>query len=173
MEPRWLTEREGMAWRSFVLTWQLLDRELGRDLEADAGLSHAYYTLLVGLSEAPGRRCRMSELAEFLQFSRSRISHAISRLEGLGWVRREDCPDDRRGSFAVLTDEGLAKLVAAAPGHVESVRRYVFDRLTEEQVDQLGTICRQLVDPFNDEPLDGPLAENLRRSGAERSGTGR
>lgn len=174
MEPRWLNEHEGRVWRSFVLTWQLLDRELGRDLEADAGLSHADYTLLVVLSEAPGRRCRMSELAEFLQFSRSRISHAISRLEALGWVRREECPDDRRGAYAVLTDVGLAKLEAAAPGHVESVRRYVFDRLNDEQVDQLGAICRALVEPFNDDPaLDGPLAENLRRSGVQRERSSR
>lgn len=66
----------------------------------------------------------------------------------------------------------MSTLAAAAPGHVESVRRPVFDRLTDEQVDQLGAICRQLVDPFNDEPLDGLLAENLRRSGAERTRAG-
>ncbi|MFV2013348.1 MULTISPECIES: MarR family winged helix-turn-helix transcriptional regulator [unclassified Micromonospora] len=77
--------------------------------------------------------------------SRSRLSHAVSRLEQLGWVRREECPTDRRGQFAVLTEPGSTALTAAAPGHVDAVRRHLFDQLTPEQVDQLRIISEALV----------------------------
>jgi DNA-binding MarR family transcriptional regulator len=88
----------------------------------------------------------MSELAEFTQSSRSRLSHAVSRLEDAGWVRRESCPTDRRGAVAVLTDEGFAALAAAAPHHVESVRDHLFDRLSPAQQTQLREICDSLLE---------------------------
>src|SRR5207248_7130274 len=98
----------------------------------------AYYQILVMLSEAPGRTLRMSELADKTWSSRSRLSHAVDRLEDRGWVQRLSCPSDKRGAFAVLTDAGYAVLEAAAPSHVESVQLLVFDQLTPEQVAQLG-----------------------------------
>ncbi|HEY0700749.1 MAG TPA: MarR family transcriptional regulator, partial [Micromonospora sp.] len=101
---------------------------------------------LVRLSETPGRRLRMTELAEVTGSSRSRLSHAVARLEESGWVRREECPSDRRGQVAVLTDAGYAALAAAAPGHVEGVRRHLFDPLSPAQVDQLRRISEALVD---------------------------
>ncbi len=109
---------------------RLLWDEMERDLQRDSGLSFGHYEILVMLSETPGRSRRMSELADATQSSRSRLSHAVARLEELGWVRREACAEDRRGSLAVLTDEGFAALEAAAPLHVESVRRHLFDVLS-------------------------------------------
>jgi DNA-binding MarR family transcriptional regulator len=144
--PRWLSADEQRVWRSFLAATQLLYERLDQELQRDSGISHAYYEVLVRLSEAPDRRLRMSELAARSLSSRSRISHAVARLEESGWVRRESCATDRRGQLAVLTDEGFAALEAAAPGHVESVRTHLFDPLTGEQVRQLGEICGAVAD---------------------------
>lgn len=104
-------------------------------------MPHLYYSILAMLSEAPDRRLRMTELAEILKITRSRLTYGVTRLANDGLVRREGCRDDKRGQVAVLTDEGLATLERAAPGHVEQVRTAVFDRLTPEQVGQLEEIC--------------------------------
>lgn len=144
--PRWLDDEERQVWLDWIFTTRLLWEELERDLQRDAGLPFGYYEILVMLSEAPDRRLRMSELADATQSSRSRLSHAITRLEGAGWVRRESCPTDRRGAVAVLTDEGLAALEAAAPDHVESVRVHLFDQLSPAQQRQLREICDALLD---------------------------
>lgn len=142
---RWLSDDEQAVWRAYLAATQLLTAQLQRELLRDAGMPHAYYEILVRLSEAPGRTLRMSDLADAADSSRSRLSHAIAKLETQGWVRRESCETDRRGSFAVLTDAGFAALEAAAPGHVETVREYLFDRLTPDQVDQLHDICRSMI----------------------------
>lgn len=139
-EPRWLNEEEQRTWRAFLSAMRLLTGELDRELQRDADMPHAYYEILVRLSEAPGRTLRMSELADESQSSRSRLSHAVSRLEETGWVERRACPTDKRGALAVLTDQGFAALEAAAPGHVEAVRMNLFDVLTPDQVRQLGEI---------------------------------
>jgi DNA-binding MarR family transcriptional regulator len=145
-EPRWLTDEEKCAWMGWVFATRLFWEEIERDLAEDADMPFGYYDILVMLSEHPDRRMRMSELAEWTQSSRSRLSHAVSRLEELGWVRRESCPDDRRGQLAVLTDAGFAALEAAAPLHVESVRQHFFDVLTPEQVGQVSEITHALLD---------------------------
>lgn len=139
--PRRLSDEEQRAWRSYLAATTQLQSQLDRELQQDAGLPHAYYEILVRLSESPGRRMRMSVLADASGSSRSRLSHAIARLERTGWVRRESCPSDRRGSYARLTDEGLAALRRAAPLHVASVRRHLLDRLTPAQLGQLHEIC--------------------------------
>ncbi|MPZ73002.1 MAG: MarR family transcriptional regulator, partial [Nitriliruptorales bacterium] len=113
-ETRWLNDDEQRAWRAFLTATRLLFDRLDRELQAQAGIPHTYYEILVRLSEAPERTIRMSELANRSQSSRSRLSHAIARLEEAGWVRRDSCDTDRRGSFAVLTDKGFAALEAAA-----------------------------------------------------------
>ncbi|MEU0204878.1 MarR family transcriptional regulator [Streptomyces canus] len=141
-EPQWLDDEEQLIWRSYVHATTLLEDHLDRQLQRDAGMPHIYYGLLVGLAEAPNRRLRMTELAMRAKITRSRLSHAIARLERNGWVRREDCPDDKRGQFAVLTDPGLEMLKGAAPGHVRAVRNAVFDRLTPEQQKSLGEIMQ-------------------------------
>ncbi|MDQ6725755.1 MAG: MarR family transcriptional regulator [Actinomycetota bacterium] len=146
VEPRWLSDEEQRTWRAFLAAVRLLTAELDRELQRDADMPHTYYEILVALSEAPCRTLRMSELAELSQSSRSRLSHAVSRLEEEGWVERRDCPTDRRGALAVLTDEGFAVLEAAAPGHVEAVRRNLFDQLTPEQIAELGRISAAVRD---------------------------
>jgi DNA-binding MarR family transcriptional regulator len=158
-EPRWLNEEEQRTWRAYMASTQLVSDALDRQLQRDAAMPHAYYTLLVWLSETPGRSMRMTDLAERSKITRSRLSHAISRLEQSGWVRREHCPSDRRGQLAVLTDKGFSALEAAAPGHAEQVRTAIFDRLTPEQVTQLGEICRiitQGLQPESGGPADLP-----------------
>jgi DNA-binding MarR family transcriptional regulator len=140
-EPRWLDDEEQRTWRAFLAVIRLLASGLDAQLQRDAGMPHAYYMVLAMLSEAPGRTLRMSELATIVNSSQSRLSHAVARLEERGWVRREKCPSDRRGSMAVLTDAGYDVLVAAAPGHVAAVRQILFDRLTPAQVRQLAEIC--------------------------------
>ncbi|OLT00555.1 MarR family transcriptional regulator [Pseudonocardia sp. CNS-004] len=144
-ETRWLEPDELEAWLSYVAATTLLEGALDRQLQRDAGMPHAYYQILAMLSEAPDRRLRMSELAAITQSSQSRLSHAVARLERNGWVRRKPCPEDRRSTFAQLTEEGFAALAAAAPGHVCTVRRQLFDRLTSEQVRQLHEITRAVL----------------------------
>jgi DNA-binding MarR family transcriptional regulator len=139
--PRWLDAGEQATWRAFLATYHRLFAVLDRQLRRDSGITHAYYMVLVVLSEAPGRSLTMSELAGMLESSPSRLSHAVARLEEAGWVRREKLARDRRTTRAVLTDEGMAVLEGAAPGHVETVRRSLFDPLMPEQVGQLGEIC--------------------------------
>ena len=145
-EPRWLSKEEQETWRAFLAAIRLLTAELDRELQRDADMPHTYYEILVALSEAPGRTLRMSDLAESSVSSRSRLSHAVSRLEEEGWVERRPCPTDRRGALAVLTDKGFAALEAAAPGHVEAVRCHLFDHLTPEQARQLGEISSAVRD---------------------------
>ncbi|MET0763680.1 MAG: MarR family transcriptional regulator [Blastococcus sp.] len=144
-EPRWLNADEQKAWRAWLYSSQLLMDRLDRDLTHETGISHAYYEILVALSETPGRMLRMSQLADRCLSSRSRLSHAVSRLEERGWVRRQVCEDDGRGQLAVLTDEGFAALEGAAPVHVESVRSHLFDQLSPEQVDALRDIGETLL----------------------------
>ncbi|WP_210576541.1 MarR family winged helix-turn-helix transcriptional regulator [Streptomyces sp. GESEQ-4] len=141
-EPRWLTADEQRTWRFYLHATTLLEDHLDRQLQRDAGMPHIYYGLLVALAESPDRRLRMTELAMNAKITRSRLSHAIARLEKNGWVRREDCPSDKRGQFAVLTDEGAEVLRRTAPGHVEAVRQALFDRLTPEQQKSLGEIMQ-------------------------------
>lgn len=143
-ETRWLDEEERRTWLAFVYSTRLFFEHLGRDLQRDADLPFAYYEILMILSESPDRSMRMSELADASLSSRSRLSHAVARLEAAGWVRRDTCPSDRRGSFAVLTDQGFAVLEAAAPSHVESVRAHFFDVLSPAQLDALRDISETL-----------------------------
>jgi DNA-binding MarR family transcriptional regulator len=144
-EPRWLSAEEQAAWRSFVDGFRALIDVLDRQLQAENNLPHTYFEVLIPLSEAENRTMRMSELAEAARSSRSRLSHAVARLEERGWVRRLDCPTDRRGQLAQLTDEGFAVVEAAAPGHVQAVRRYLIDRLSPQQLKAMGEIGEVLL----------------------------
>jgi DNA-binding MarR family transcriptional regulator len=152
---RWLSGDEQIAWRSFLDAISLLNGQVEAQLQGDSSLSHADYEILVRLSEAPDRALRMSELADRTLFSRSRLSHAVGRLERAGLVRREPFPDDRRGLCAVLTDLGLRTLESAAPGHVETVRRYLFDALSPEQIEQLAAIAQAVIAATAQDPAAG------------------
>jgi DNA-binding MarR family transcriptional regulator len=142
---RWLDDDEQATWRAFLAAQRLLFDRLERQLQRDSGMPLAYYEILVRLSEAPNHTLRMSQLADSALSSRSRLSHAVARLEAEGWVRRRACAEDRRGSFAELTDEGLAKIRAAAPAHVDAVRAELFDPLTPAQRRALREISDALV----------------------------
>ena len=154
--PRWLDADEQRTWRAWMGSARLVLETLDRQLSQTADLPHTYYEILARLSEAPGRTLRMSQLANGALVSRSRLSHAVSRLEDKGWIRRRSCPEDKRGALATLTDDGFAVLAAAAPGHVEAVRQVLFDPLDAAQVRQLDAICTRLLDAQADRE-DGQL----------------
>ena len=161
-EPRWLDDDERRMWLSWIFASRLLWAEIERDLQRESQIPYGYYEILVMLSAAPNRTLRMSELADATQSSRSRLSHAIARLEESGWVRRDRCGEDRRGAFAVLTDQGFAALEAAAPLHVESVRRHLFDQLSQQQQRELTEICDRLLEHLL------PMAKTRGDPSAER-----
>jgi DNA-binding MarR family transcriptional regulator len=155
-ETRWLTASEQQTWRAFVTACQTLFTVVEAQLQHGAGFPHGYYEILVRLSEAPGRALRMNQLAEASTSSKSRLSHAVARLEERGWIQRVDCPTDRRGQVAQLTDAGFAALAEAAPGHVSQVRRSLIDLLTPEQLAQLREISEAII-AAADRPV-GPAA---------------
>jgi DNA-binding MarR family transcriptional regulator len=150
-EAEWLGDEESQAWRALIVLTQLLPGALDRQLQADAGIAHADYAVLATLSDAPCRRLRMSDLAALMDFSQSRLSHAMKRIEKLGWVRREPCPQDKRVFYAVLTDRGDNVLSRAAPGHVSQVRQLIFDHLTASQVRQLRVIVERILPQLVDD----------------------
>ena len=133
----WLDGTERDAWRSFIETSRWVAEMLDRDLKAH-GLTGDDYAVLVTLSEQPDRRLRMSDLAERVSESKSRLSHHIRRMEAKGWVRREACPSDRRGMNAILTDDGLAILGQAAPDHVQSVRRHFLGHFEPDELEMIA-----------------------------------
>jgi DNA-binding MarR family transcriptional regulator len=169
-ETRWLSGCEQEIWRAFMTAVDGLSDHFARQLQRDSGMPYTYYEILVALSEAPDRTLRMSDLAGVRGSSRSRLSHAVARLEEEGWVTRRTCTTDKRGSFAVLTDKGFAALQAAAPGHVTAVREKLFDVLTPEQVEQLGAISVAILQGLDTPPTactrpttSGPRAEQHGR----------
>jgi DNA-binding MarR family transcriptional regulator len=153
-EPRWLNTDEQHTWRESIQAWQWLLAAVDVQLQRDSGMPLAYYEILVRLSEAPDRSLRMTQLAEASSSSKSRVSHAVARLEERGWVRRMDCPTDRRGQIAMLTDQGFDALAKAAPGHVEQVRRVLFDALSAEQIKQLDGISAAILAQAASSPRD-------------------
>ena len=160
--PRWLNDDEQRSWRALREMLTRLDDALDHQLQRDSGMPIAYYMVLAMLSEAPGRSLRMSRLASVTSYSLSRLSHAVTRLEEKGWVRREDCPTDRRGAIAVLTDAGYEVVLAAAPGHVGEIRRGLFDVLTAQEVASLGAICAKAVAALKEagrEPVRDPVRQ--------------
>ncbi|WP_344460442.1 MarR family winged helix-turn-helix transcriptional regulator [Kitasatospora kazusensis] len=147
-ETPWLTAKEQQFWRAHLEVSKLLDYQLGRELQPH-NLASNDYEILVVLSEAPERRLRMTDLATATLQSKSRLSHQITRMETAGLVLRQDCPGDRRGLFAQLTELGWATMQKVAPHHVRSVRAHFIDRFTPEQIDTLYAAL-------------APVAEHLR-----------
>lgn len=141
----WLDEDEQDTWRSYLWAGQLLQESLDRQLQRESGMPHTYYQILAMLSEAPRREMTMSDLAELVRYSASRLSHAVAKLEAAGWVRRRRHPTDGRTTIATLTDGGLDALADAAPGHVRQVRAALFDQLTDDQVRQLRDISEAVL----------------------------
>jgi DNA-binding MarR family transcriptional regulator len=158
VEPRWLSSEEREVWLTLVGMMMKLPAALDAQLQQDAGISHFEYMVLAGLSEAPARTRRMSDLAGFTESGLPRLSQVVSRLEKRGWVSRCTDPSDGRITLATLTDEGLEKIVESAPGHVEAVRALVFDPLTKTQSRQLGSIGKRMMSAID--PGDRCLRES-------------
>lgn len=148
----WLDEEQQQHWRAWIAANALLTDAFSRDLQEAHGLTLADYEILVRLSESADRRMRMSDLAEATLSSRSRLSHQIDRMERAGFVERVPCTDDKRGFFAVLTNTGWNKLVAAAPFHVSSVRERIVDVLTPTEFAALGQASKRLLDHLGADP---------------------
>jgi DNA-binding MarR family transcriptional regulator len=163
-ETRWLTEEEQRIWRTFVRATKLLFEQLEQELDELTAVPSAFYAVLAPLAEAPERRLRMSDLAALSQSSRSRLSHSMARLESLGWIRREACPTDRRGAYAVLTDEGFSAITAAAPVHAQGVRVHFFDQLDVEQIEQVGRVSMRVLEHLETERI-GAITPSGARSG--------
>ncbi|GKQ41938.1 MarR family winged helix-turn-helix transcriptional regulator [Streptomyces sp. A012304] len=152
--PRWLDEEERHAWLGLIGIMRRLELALDAQLR-DEGLTHFEYGVMAALSESPQRELRMSTLAAYAEGSLSRLSQVVARLERKRYVHRRPDPADGRYTLATLTDEGYAKIVSAAPGHVAEVRRLVFDPLTKAQVRQLGHIGRRILHTIAPDHGDG------------------
>ncbi|MEY9964080.1 DNA-binding MarR family transcriptional regulator [Streptacidiphilus sp. MAP12-16] len=151
IDPRWLDDTEQRAWRAFLRMQAQLTARLGRELQADSELSLADYDVLVHLTDPAGGRLRILELARELDWEKSRMSHHLSRMVKRGLICREECPADGRGAFIAITPAGRAAIEAAAPRHVETVRRLVFDALSPDQVSALAEVSERIL-----EQLDSP-----------------
>ena len=151
--PQWLSPAEMKAWRSYIIASRHLLEALDTDLNGH-DLSMPDYEILAQLSDAPERRLRMSELAEITLLSRSRLSHRMKVMEKAGWVKREACPSDKRGFFAVMTPKGWKAIVAAAPDHVASVRTRFVDHLSTQEQVVLAGIFSRIEESFRSEVLE-------------------
>ncbi len=168
----WLTDAEQSVWRRWLHAQAKLQSQLARRLSVESGLSMSDYEVLVLLSEAPSGRLRMATLAEGLRWDRSRLSHHIRRMEARGLVARTECPEDGRGSFVGITDEGRTTIESAAPCHVRAVRELFIDALGPEGLATLGNALAQLPSTDNESSSgtpgltgDGPAAEHESRPG--------
>ncbi len=147
----WLDEKQQRLWRRWLTVNALLPAALHRDLQADAGLSLPDYEVLVHLTESPSGRVRISDMAQALTWEKSRASHHLTRMEGRGLVRREECPEDGRGAFVVLTYQGRTAIERAAPGHVRAVRSLLFDRISEDELDAMDAVLGKVLEALNRE----------------------
>ncbi len=153
---RWLTDEQMAAWLPFMRTLVQLPHELDKQLRETAGINHAHYGILAMLSAQPDATLSMSELARESATTPSRLSHAVSSLEQRGWVTRSQCGDDKRKQFAALTPAGQALLDQVAPDHVATVRRLVFDQLSDAEVASLRRIATKIVGAIDDiDAIDG------------------
>jgi DNA-binding MarR family transcriptional regulator len=138
MVGQWLTADEQRAWRAYIRAETLLNAQLNRQLQADSGLSLREYEVLVQLSEAPGGKLRPFQLGLALEWEQSRLSHMLARMTRRGFIARQGCPGDRRGTVVALTRAGRAAIESAAPGHAAAVRRLVFDQMDSAQTTAFG-----------------------------------
>ncbi|XVV04035.1 MarR family winged helix-turn-helix transcriptional regulator [Actinosynnema sp. CA-248983] len=145
LEPRWLDDGEMRAWRNYVVGASMLADRLHRELQDRHGVSLADYEVLVRLSEQRGHRMRMSQLADEVASSKSRVSHQVARMERDGLLVRRECPEDGRGVFAELTDKGMQTLEGSAPTHVEGVREHMIDLLSREEQEVLAKVFDRVI----------------------------
>ena len=146
----WLSAEEERVWRGWLKLNAELSATLQRELQDDSGLSMPDFEVLVHLTDTPEGRVRVTELARLLHWERSRVSHHVTRMERRGLVERTECPDDGRGAFIAVTSGGRAAIAQAAPGHVRAVRRLMFDVLSSEEADRLGTAIDKMLTRLSD-----------------------
>ncbi|MGI8760866.1 MAG: MarR family winged helix-turn-helix transcriptional regulator [Jatrophihabitantaceae bacterium] len=166
---RWLSEAEQQAWRAYRRMVLLVDAQVARELNRDCGLSMPDYQVLAALSEAADHRCRLSELAAGMQWSASRLSHHVSRMEQRGLLTRTGCDEDARGAFVVLTRPGLQAIEDAAPDHVGSVRRHLIDLLSPAQLAALSEIGETVAAHFDETCPSEPEGEVVATTASRRS----
>ncbi|MFF2728871.1 MarR family winged helix-turn-helix transcriptional regulator [Streptomyces sp. NPDC058008] len=147
----WLTAEEQHAWRSFVRLHERLIGRLSHLLQTESHLAAADYAVLVNLTDVPEGRRRYQDLARALEWEKSRMSHHITRMIGRGLVAREECREDGRGAFAVITDAGREAIGAAAPLHVQAVRSLFLDQLTAEELRTLADISVRVVERLDED----------------------
>jgi len=151
-DVQWLTAQEQRVWRRWLTLNARLSATLQRELQDDAGLSMPDFEVLVHLTDSPEGRIRVTDLARLLQWERSRVSHHVTRMEGRRLVQRVECTEDGRGAFIVITPQGRAAIEQAAPGHVKTVRRLVFDALSPEDLDAFATIIEKALAQLDKRP---------------------
>ncbi|MFJ9558617.1 MarR family winged helix-turn-helix transcriptional regulator [Streptomyces fuscichromogenes] len=149
---RWLTAEEQHAWRSFVRMHERLMGRLSRLLQTESNVSPADFAVLVELTDVPDGRRRFQDLSRALEWEKSRMSHHIARMVKRGLVVRDECPEDGRGAFVVITDEGRAMIEAAAPRHVEAVRELFLDNVTPSELRLLARISERVVERLDEDP---------------------
>jgi DNA-binding MarR family transcriptional regulator len=179
-EPQWLSPDEQRAWRALQVMQARLGAELARDLSLHSPLSYQDYVVLVALTDEPARRLRLFELGERLGWEKTRASHQVTRMARRGLVAKFTCQEDRRGAVVEVTEEGRRAIEAAAPSHVEAVRRLFIDKLTPAQLRQLELICEAVLsclgpgdEPGRQAPAAQPAsAGRSAGSSGRRSGAG-
>ncbi|MEU7665584.1 MarR family winged helix-turn-helix transcriptional regulator [Streptomyces lincolnensis] len=148
---RWLTPEEQRAWRGFIRLHERLGGRLARLLQSESKVSGADFAVLVHLTDAPDGRQRYQDLARALEWEKSRMSHHIARMAGRGMVVREECAEDARGAFVVITDAGRAAIEAAAPRHVEAVRELFMDHVTPAELRVLADISERVIKKLDED----------------------
>ncbi|MDP8992570.1 MAG: MarR family transcriptional regulator [Actinomycetota bacterium] len=154
-EVRWLDAQELEAWRRLQLMQLQLTAALSRELAESSGLSYQDYLVLAALTDRPGGRMRAFELGRELGWEKSRLSHHVARMVERGLVSRERCETDQRGAFVVVTRQGRKAIEAAAPGHVEAVRRHFMDLLSPAELETLSAVAGRVLDSLADDPAAG------------------
>jgi DNA-binding MarR family transcriptional regulator len=159
-DVRWLTAEEERVWRRWLTLNARLAATLHRELQDDAGLSMPDFEVLVHLTDSPEGRVRVTDLARLLQWERSRVSHHVTRMESRHLVQRVECAEDGRGAFIVITPQGRSAIEQAAPGHVTTVRRLVFDALSPEELDVFAKIIDKALAQLDNQAGPPPNAES-------------
>ncbi|GAA5053066.1 MarR family winged helix-turn-helix transcriptional regulator [Nocardia callitridis] len=153
-DPHWLDDVEIRAWTGFVRTRDIVAAAVGRDSTRESNLTYVEYSVLAFLAEVPDHRLTFADLAAKLEWSQSRLSHQITRMEKRGLVAREPIPDDARRTAARLTGRGAEVLTRAAPAHALSVRRHMIDVLDRGQLNALADIYDTLLDHHRRQSAD-------------------
>ncbi|GAB3661128.1 MarR family winged helix-turn-helix transcriptional regulator [Glycomyces tarimensis] len=149
---RWLSDDEQRSWRAFIRLHQKLSSRLAADLQAHSGLSGADFGVLVALTDVPDGRVRFQDLAREIDWEQSRLSHQIRRMIKRDLIAREECEEDGRGAYVAITAHGREVVGAAAAKHVVTVRRFVVDALTPDELAQIGRLSAKLNENIDAQP---------------------